>query len=118
MSLTTSNFTIEELESRFEMQSYELMLEDCVDCNGGGGGGVIYDYYGSSWGNEGAGNAYVGVYGQDSSGNVMLDDGTYTDRSEGSFPAYSVAQDPTCPQTPCPPNPNRGCKCNICRCRF
>lgn len=121
MSLTTANFTIEELEARFEMQAHPLVEPEmmCSDCEGGtGGGGASYDYYGYSWGNEGAGNAYVGAYGQDGSGNVMLDDGTYTDRSSGAFPSYSVQQDPNCPNAPCPPNPNRGCKCNICRCRF
>lgn len=122
MSQTLSHFTIEELESRFEMQA--VIADDpggpnmmCADCDSGGGGGAAYDYYGSTWGNLGSGDAYTGVYAQDSSGNVMLNDGTYTDRSSGAFPSYSQV-DPTCPQTPCPPNPNRGCKCTICRCRF
>ncbi len=125
MSQTLSHFTIEELEARFEMQAVsaygpnqvggsEMM---CMDCDGGGGGGAAYDYYGYNWGNWGSGDGYTGVYGQDSSGNVMLDDSTYTDRSEGTFPSYSQ-QDPNCPNAPCPPNPNRGCRCRICRCRF
>jgi hypothetical protein len=115
VSLTTANFTIEELESRFEMQTHSFEVDQqCLDC---AGGGASYDYYGESWGNQGSGDGYTGIYGQDSNGNVMLDDGTYTDRSSGAFPSYAQ-QDPTCPQTPCPPNPNRGCKCNICRCRF
>jgi hypothetical protein len=117
VNLTTANFTIEELESRFEMQAHQPDMQMCMDCDSGGGGGGVYYYYGSSWGNLGAGEGYTGVHSQDSNGNVMLDDGSYTDRSEGGFPSYSQ-QDPTCPQAPCPPNPNRGCKCNICRCRF
>jgi hypothetical protein len=115
MSLTTSNFTIEQLESRFEMQcmsdhdTNQFYMEDRIDdggCGGGGGGGS-YDYYGSSWNNEGSGDGYVGAYQGDSSGNGQLDDGTYTDQSSGQFPAYGTRS-----------NVSFRTWCRICRCRF
>jgi hypothetical protein len=114
MNLTTSNFTIEQLESRFEMQCMSdtdngyYMNEQISDggggCDGGGGGGS-YDYYGNSWGNDTSGEGYVGPYQGDSSGNAQLDDGTYTDQSSGVFPAYKS-------------NVSVRSFCRICRCRF
>jgi hypothetical protein len=112
MSLTTSNFTIEQLESRFEMQCMgeqeQYYMEARIDdgsCGGGGGG--AYDYYGSSWNNEGSGDGYVGAYQSDSSGNGQLDDGTYTDQSSGQFPAYGTRSQVSFRTW-----------CRICRCRF
>lgn len=113
MSLTSSNFTIEQLESRFEMQCAgetgdgyymnEMISNDC----GGGGGGASYDYYGSSWVNPNTPDeGYGGVYQSDSSGNARLDDGTYTDQSSGGFPAWVRR------------NVSVNSFCRICRCRF
>ena len=109
MSLTTSNFTIEQLESRFEMQCMseqeQYYMEARIDdgrCSGGS-----YDYYGGSWGNEGSGDGYTGVYQGDGSGNGQLDDGTYTDQSTGEFPAYGTKS-----------NVSFRTWCRICRCRF
>ncbi len=125
MSLTTSNFTIEQLESRFEMQCMadgrdQYYMEEQIDdgsCSGGGGGS--YGYYGNSWDDLGSGEAYAGTYQEASDGSgAMLDDGTYTDGSSGSFPGYDTRDptnpDPSCfPTYPCSPPPS---KCTICRC--
>ena len=104
MSLTSSQFSIEQLESRFEMQSM-YMQEATVD--DGGGGGASYDYYGSSWDNGSSGEGYVGAYQGDNSGNAQLDDGSYTDQSSGAFPAYKASS-----------NVSVRSFCRICRCRF
>lgn len=113
MSLTTSNFTIEQLESRFEMQcmgdTNQYYMEEHITADGGGcgGGGGSYDYYGSSWINPNTPNeGYGGAYQSDSSGNAQLDDGTYTDQSTGSFPAWVRR------------NVSVNSFCRICRCRF
>jgi hypothetical protein len=97
MSLSTSNFSLQELEARFEMQCVEnqdaggggyYQNTFVGDCGGGGGGGA-YDYYGGSWGNHGSGDGYVGGYQTSSDGSyAILDDGTYTDGTSGDFPAY------------------------------
>jgi hypothetical protein len=112
MSLTTSNFTIEQLESRFEMQcmsdTNQFYQQEQIVADGGTcGGGASYEYYGSSWINpntpeEGYGGAYQG----DGSGNAQLDDGTYTDQSSGSFPAWVRR------------NVSVNSFCRVCRCRF
>lgn len=115
MSLTTSNFTIEQLESRFEMQcmgdtggghyyQQDMLSNDTGGC--GGGGGASYDYYGNSWTSGTSGEGYGGVYQGDGSGNAQLDDGTYTDQSAGAFPAYKRS------------NVSVNSFCRICRCRF
>lgn len=112
MNTQATDFSIQALEARFEMQYYQ---EDIIGDGGSTGGD--YGYYGSSWGNYGAGNGYVGVYQTASDGSgAMLDDGSYTDGSSGAFPTYTdphiCLADPNfygCPQ------PNRSL-CNICRC--
>jgi len=96
MSLTTSNFSLQELEARFEMQcmieyqqadTYTVNQYDDGGCGGGGGGS--YGYYGSSWGDAGSGDGYVGTYQTASDGSyAILDDGTYTDGTSGDFPGY------------------------------
>lgn len=116
MSLTTTNFTIEQLESRFEMQcmsdtnhfqQQDMISDGSVGCGGGGGGGATYDYYGSSWVNPNTPNeGYGGAYQGDGSGNARLDDGTYTDQSSGGFPAWIKK------------NVSVNSFCRICRCRF
>jgi hypothetical protein len=115
MSLATSNFTIEQLESRFEMQCmndsgglyYDQQFISSDDGGCGGGGGGAYDYYGSSWTTGTSGEGYGGVYQGDGSGNAQLDDGTYTDQSSGAFPAYKASS-----------NVSVRSFCRICRCRF
>lgn len=82
-------------------------------------GGEDYGYYGGSWGNHGSGNGYIGSYQEASDGSgAMLDDGSYTDGSSGSFPtydAYSVGRQPdgSCwPTYPC----SQTSLCQICHC--
>lgn len=114
MNSSSQDFTLHSLEARFEMQFY---YEDTIGDGNGGGGGSDYGYYGSSWGNAGSGNGYVGTMQTASDGSgAMLDDGTFTNGSTGAFPAYTdphiCLADPNfygCPQ------PNRSL-CNICRC--
>ncbi|HEX8068726.1 MAG TPA: hypothetical protein VF546_02165 [Pyrinomonadaceae bacterium] len=118
MISNSSDFSLQELEARFEMQTMMAALDE-TGGEGGGYSGTDYGYYGYSWDNWGEGNGYVGAYQTASDGSgAQFDDGTYTDGSSGSFPAYDTQQegDPTCPQTPCPPNPKRGHKSTICRC--
>jgi len=112
MNASSLDFSLHSLEARFEMQ-YQLPEVCEVNCGGGGD----YGYYGNSWGDQGAGDGYVGPYqiANDHSG-AMLDDGTYTDGSTGGFPGYTdphiCLADPNfygCPQQ----NTSR---CNICRC--
>lgn len=125
MSPNSTDFSLQSLEARFEMQcmdnhdtgGYYLQQElTADDCGGGGGGG--YGYYGNSWDNLGNGDAYVGPYqvASDESG-AMLDDGSYTDGSSGAFPAYNNPDvcrlDPTFPG--CPPQQQTS-RCTICRC--
>jgi hypothetical protein len=118
MSLSTSNFSLQELEARFEMQCV-LDQQDASGGGGysdpnacGGGGGGAYDYYGGSWGDAGSGNGYVGPYQTSSDGSyAVLDDGTYTDGTSGYFPGYgdnSVSAQGFV----------KSCYCVICRCRF
>jgi hypothetical protein len=95
MSLSTSIFSLQELEARFEMQCMgedsgggrfynEQHLDAC-----GGGGGAAYDYYGSSWGDAGSGEGYIGTYQTSGDGSyAILDDGSYTDGTSGDFPSY------------------------------
>lgn len=115
MNSSSTDFSLHSLEARFEMQYYQN--EFCNDCGGGGGGGD-YGYYGSSWGNYGSGNAYIGTYqvASDDSG-AMFDDGSYTDGSSGAFPSYP---DPhICladPRYPGCPEEQRASRCTICRC--
>ena len=114
MNSSSQDFTLHSLEARFEIQFY---YEDIIGDGNGGGGGSDYGYYGSSWGNAGSGNGYVGTMQTASDGSgAMLDDGTFTNGSTGAFPAYTdphiCLADPNfygCPQ------PNRSL-CNICRC--
>lgn len=97
MSLSTSNFSLQQLEARFEMQCmgddaggyyYDNQISADDGCGGGGGGGS-YGYYGNSWGNEGSGEGYVGSYQTSGDGSyAVLDDGSYTDGTSGSFPTY------------------------------
>ena len=116
MNSTSTDFSLDVLESRFEMQQMMYMMDDTGDGGGGGGGGGSYGYYGSSWDNLGSGNGYVGDYeaASDQSG-AMLDDGTYTDGSSGSFPAYTDPNDPRC-QMGRPDCPQAQSKCTVCRC--
>ena len=96
MSLSTSNFSLQQLEARFEMQCMEndsggrFYYNEQINGDGcGGGGGSSYGYYGSSWGNEGSGDGYVGTYQSSGDGSyAVLDDGSYTDGTSGSFPTY------------------------------
>jgi hypothetical protein len=115
MNASSMDFSLHSLEARFEMQ-YTLPEICDVDCGSGGGGG--YGYYGDSWGNLGSGDGYVGNYqvASDHSG-AMLDDGTFTDGTSGSFPGYTdpyiCLADPNfygCPQQ------QQTSRCNICRC--
>lgn len=107
MSLTSSDFLIRELEARFEMAVIgRCNMDDCTGMEPGS----RFGYNGSSWGNLGSGNGYTGVYANNS-GHVMLDDGSYTDQTSGSFPAYSAPPDPPGPA------PARS-YCRICRCTF
>jgi len=111
MNSAASDFSLQELESRFEMQAMMVMPEDGPPPPDGGS----YGYYGTSWDNPGQGQGYVGdyQYASDDSG-AMYDDGTYTDGSGGAFPSYQNPRDPPkCPNGPCPPD---RCKCNLCRC--
>jgi hypothetical protein len=116
MNLTSNDFSLHALEGRFEMQRFVLNEACDIDC--GGGGGSDYGYYGNSWDNRGAGDAYVGPYQQASDGSgAVLDDGTYTDGSSGAFPTYetraTLPPNPSCfPTYPCSP-PSL---CRICRC--
>ncbi|HEX8131323.1 MAG TPA: hypothetical protein VF527_19645 [Pyrinomonadaceae bacterium] len=113
MNSTSANFSLDVLEARFEMQQM-MYLEDGGG-EGGGGGGGSYGYYGDSWDDLGAGDGYVGEYqaASDQSG-AMLDDGSYTDGTSGSFPAYTDPNDPRCPNGPdCP---RAQSKCTVCRC--
>lgn len=123
MSLSTSNFSLQELEARFEMQcmtEYQQVdsgsgyyNNDSI-CGGGGGGGASYDYYGSSWGDYGSGGGYTGTYQTSSDGSyAVLDDGTYTDGSSGDFPSYDQGGSTASAQS-------IGVRsyCVICRCRF
>lgn len=110
MNSTSMDFSLHALEARFEMQvsPNEMCGNNC--------GGESYGYYGSSWGDQGEGEGYIGTYeyASDNSG-AMLDDGTYTDGSTGAFPAYSDPSnpDPSCwPSYPCSP-PSL---CRISRC--
>jgi hypothetical protein len=112
------DFSLHALEARFEMQGGDEFIADPDDGGGGGGGGGSYDYYGDSWDDYGYGEGYVGVYevASDDSG-AMLDDGSFTDGSDGIFPSY---QDPEIcrirPDWPgCPP-PGTISRCRICRC--
>jgi hypothetical protein len=107
MDLTASNFLIQELEARFEMAPMaRCNMDDCTGLEPGS----KYGYYGSSWGNLGSGNGYIGVY-TTNSGHVMLDDGSYTDQTSGSFPAYGAPPDPP------GPGPAGGrCRCTVSRC--
>lgn len=107
MSLTSSSFLIQELEARFEMAPIgRCTMDDCTEFEPGS----RYAYYGSSWGNLGSGSGYIGVYANNG-GNVMLDDGTYTDQTSGTFPAYAAPPDPPGPD----PAGGRSL-CRICRC--
>lgn len=110
MSLTSSHFSIEELESRFEMAPLvgRCNMDTCTELEPGS----RYGYYGDSWGNLGSGSGYVGVY-TNNNGHAMLDDGTYTDQTSGSFPTYEPEGPPTGPG----PRPARSF-CVICRCRI
>ncbi len=120
MSHTVSHFTIEELESRFEMQAistgigHDSQLYNQRTIDDGSGQGAAYDYYGTSWGNAGSGAGYTGSYHGDGSGNAQLDDGTYTDQSSGSFPAYSTNQS----SGAAPLSASIRSFCRICRCTF
>jgi len=132
MSLSTSNFSLHQLEARFEMQCVENM--DSGDGGGyyydqqidgcGGGGGAAYDYYGSSWGDLGGGEGYVGTYETSGDGSyAALDDGTYTDGTSGDFPGYDDgdgAMSPT--ELSTTEEGANGVRvrsyCVICRCRF
>ena len=107
MNSQSTDFTLHALEARFEMQFYN---EDIIG-DGGGGSGSDYGYYGNSWGNYGSGNGYIGTYqvASDNSG-AMLDDGSFTDGSEGAFPAYSNQSLPWPERTPTPS------LCNRCHC--
>ncbi len=109
MNSAASDFSLQELESRFEMQ--EMLV---IDGGGPPPDGSSYGYYGGSWGDPGQGQGYVGdyQYAGDGSG-AMYDDGSYTDGSTGAFPSYQGQQTPKCPNGPCPPD---RCKCNLCRC--
>lgn len=115
MNSQSMDFTLQALEARFEMQYY---YDEYIGDNGGGGGGGDYGYYGDSWGNNGSGNGYIGEYQTASDGSgAMLDDGTFTNGSAGSFPTYT---DPhICLADPnfygCPPQQQTS-RCNICRC--
>jgi hypothetical protein len=123
MNSTSADFSLHALEARFEMQRFVLNEPCDIDC----GGGADYGYYGNSWDNHGAGEGYVGPYhtATDNSG-AMLDDGSYTDGSAGSFPSYntqSIGQQPdgSCwPTYPCGPPSNvpsgPPSVCRICRC--
>jgi hypothetical protein len=123
MNSTSTDFSLQALEARFEMQ---YMQNEIISDDGGGGGGGGYGYYGNSWNDPGAGEGYVGTYQQASDGSgAMLDDGTYTDGSSGGFPSYntqSIRQpDGSCwPTYPCGPPSNvpsgPPSKCTICRC--
>ncbi len=121
----TLNFSIVELEARFEMQRLcqETIISDTPqldDCGNGGGG---YSYYGNSWDNLGSGEGYVGTYQTASDGSgAMLDDGSYTDGSTGAFPSYQTSQvnpdlcrDGTGFPEFCAPTPQRS-RCTVCRC--
>lgn len=115
MTPGSQDFSLHALEARFEMQS-DIFL---VDEGGGGsdGSGGDYGYYGGSWDDYGYGGGYVGAYqvADDNSG-AMLDDGSFSDGSDGIFPSY---QDPDIcrskPDFPGCPNPNTS-RCRICRC--
>ncbi|HLM55064.1 MAG TPA: hypothetical protein VK422_02990 [Pyrinomonadaceae bacterium] len=128
MSPNSTDFSLQALEARFEMQCMDnhdtsgYYMEEQIggnDCGGGGGG---YGYYGNSWDNLGSGDAYAGPYQEASDGSgAMLDDGSYTDGSSGQFPGYdtrattqSIQQpDGSCwPTYPCSPRS----LCRICRC--
>ena len=116
MNSTASDFSLQELESRFEMQGFVPVLDGNGETPPDGGGGGSYGYYGSSWDNPGQGDGYVGSYqyASDDSG-AMYDDGSYTDGSSGAFPSYQGQQEPPkCPNGPCPPDRS---KCTLCRCR-
>ncbi len=111
MNSTSMDFSLQALEARFEMQTMHQEIRAVDD-------GSDYGYYGGSWGDYGSGDAYIGAYqtASDNSG-AMLDDGTYTDGSSGSFPAYDTrdSYDPSCePTFRCSPAPTS--KCTICRC--
>ncbi len=107
MSLTSSSFSIQELESRFEMMPIgRCTMDDCTPIEPGS----RYGYYGSSWGNLGAGSGYTGVYSSNN-GNAMLDDGSYTDQTSGSFPLYEAANNPPIPHM-------TRSFCRLCRCSF
>ena len=111
MNSEAMDFSLHALEARFEMQFYN---EDVIGA--GGGGGEAYGYYGGSWGNAGYGSGYVGVYQTASDGSgAMLDDGSYTDGSSGSFPGYP--DEYICLAAPDYPGcqPQRSL-CHICRC--
>jgi hypothetical protein len=114
MNPTSTDFSLQALEARFEMQYYQ---NEFISDDGGGGGGS-YNYHGNSWDNLGSGDAYAGPYQEASDGSgAMLDDGTYTDGSSGAFPSYDTRDpsnpDPSCwPSYPCSP-PSL---CRICRC--
>lgn len=95
MSLSTSNFSLQQLEARFEMQCMDYQqdaghyYQQDVISDGCGGGGGSYDYYGNSWGDAGSGEGYVGTYQTSSDGSyAILDDGSYTDGTSGDFPSY------------------------------
>lgn len=107
MNESSKDFSLHALEARFEMQYYYNEFCD-ADCGGGGGD---YGYYGNSWGNLGSGDGYIGTYqvASDNSG-AMLDDGSFTDGSEGAFPAYSNQSIPWPERTPTPS------LCPRCRC--
>ena len=104
MGPTSSNFSIEELESRFEMAPLagRCTMDDCTEIEPGS----RYRYYGDSWGNLGSGSGYIGTY-TSNNGGYMLDDGSYTDQTSGSFPAYEPASIHV-----------SRCFCVICRCTF
>ena len=111
-----TEFSLQSLEARFEMQYMQDVADDGSGGGGGGGGGGSYGYYGSSWGNEGYGNGYIGVYSADADqGGAMLDDGSYTDGSSGGFPAYTDSNDPRC-QMGRPDCPRAQSLCTVCRC--
>jgi hypothetical protein len=128
MSLNASNFLLQELEARFEMQA----MSSAVSASS-------YDYNGGSWANQGSGTGYTGPITTSGDGSyATLDDGSYTDGSDGSFPAYGggydgggggggvdqqylygstssgAADSTTGPMI----RVSGSCYCTICRCRF